>query len=137
MKIRQQTRRVILHYTATPVGRDVSVDEVRRWHQDRGWSDIGYHYLVDAGGEIRRGRPLRFVGAHAKGANYDSIGIAYVGGLDENGDDTMTACQADAIRQLLHALRVIYGDLSFHGHREFKNTMCPGFDVRDRFKDVL
>ena len=137
MKIRQNTKRIIVHYTATPLGRDVTVDEVRHWHKRRGWSDIGYHYLIDAGGEIHKGRPLRFVGAHAKGANHDSIGIAYVGGLSESGDDTMTRCQGEAIRELVHSLRVVYGNLSLHGHREFKNTMCPGFDIKDKFSDVL
>ncbi|QDP46893.1 MAG: putative endolysin [Prokaryotic dsDNA virus sp.] len=137
MKVRQHTRRVILHYTATPLGREVTVEEVRRWHKGRGWSDIGYHYLIDAGGVINIGRPLRFVGAHTKGQNYDSIGICYVGGLDQEGNDTMTVCQAEAIRYLFDSLQVAYGPLTLHAHREFKNTACPGFDVKDRFNDAL
>ena len=137
MKIRQKTERIILHYTATPKGRDVSVEDVRRWHMDRGWSDVGYHYLIDTAGYIHTARPLRFQGAHTKGQNWNSVGIAYVGGLDEDGRDTMTKDQASAIRHLVEALRTAYGPLTLHGHREFKNTMCPGFDVKDRFGDVL
>jgi N-acetylmuramoyl-L-alanine amidase len=137
MKIRQNTNRIILHYTATPKGQDVTVEDVRRWHVGRGWSDIGYHFLVDLDGYIHPARPVHMQGAHTKGQNWNSIGIVYVGGLDEDGNDTMTTEQARSIRHLIEALRTIYGPLTLHGHKEFKNTMCPGFEVNERFRDVL
>ena len=78
---------IIVHCTATRpewmVSRPLSdkVTEVKRWHvQDNGWADIGYHYLVDRGGAIATGRPLGKVGAHVRGRNTGSIGIALIGG---------------------------------------------------------
>jgi len=67
--------KIILHCTATPEGRDVSVDEIRQWHLDRGWSDIGYHYVIDINGNLQDGRPLTRAGAHVRGYNKGSIGI--------------------------------------------------------------
>ena len=49
-----------------------------------GWSDIGYHYLIKLDGTVQEGRPINKIGAHVGGHNRDSIGIAYVGGMDKN-----------------------------------------------------
>ncbi len=59
--------KIILHCSATPEGRDVSVDTIRKWHLDRGWSDIGYHYVVGLNGVISEGRPVERHGAHVRG----------------------------------------------------------------------
>ena len=67
--------RIILHCTATREGRDYSVDTIRKWHTDKGWSDIGYHYLVARDGAIYEGRPVERMGAHVRGYNANSIGI--------------------------------------------------------------
>lgn len=72
--------KIIIHCTATREGDDISVDTIRRWHLNRGWSDIGYHYVIDIKGNINAGRPIELMGAHTKGQNKYSIGIAYVGG---------------------------------------------------------
>lgn len=134
MKTRQKTRKIILHYTATPPGRDVDADTIRGWHLDKGWSDIGYHFVVKLDGTIEQGRALHLMGAHTKGQNHDSVGIAYVGGLDEDGHDTMTLEQDISVRRLIMALRTLYGyDLTLHGHNEFKGTLCPGFEVNTRY----
>jgi N-acetylmuramoyl-L-alanine amidase len=46
------------------------VAEVKRWHiQDRGWANIGYHFLIDRNGTVVAGRPLQDVGAHTQGHN--------------------------------------------------------------------
>ena len=95
--------RVILHCSATPEGREVSVETIREWHTDppprgRGWSDIGYHYVIHLNGEIEIGRPIEVQGAHVSGENEDSIGICYIGGVDAANEpkDTMTVLQAIA-----------------------------------------
>lgn len=73
---------LIIHCTATPAGREVSRAEVDRWHRQRGWNGIGYHYLIHLDGSIEQGRPEERMGAHCKGYNACSIGICYVGGLE-------------------------------------------------------
>lgn len=87
MKIKKSARhinRIIIHSTATPQGREVSVDDITRWHIARGFSTIGYHYLIGLDGTIDLGRSIHQIGAHAKGQNRRSIGVAYVGGCDSD-----------------------------------------------------
>ena len=58
---------IILHCSATPEGRDVSLDDIRRWHVDeRGWSDVGYHFVITLDGVVHAGRPMDIAGAHVK-----------------------------------------------------------------------
>ena len=66
---------IIVHCSATPEGRDVSVADIDRWHRERGFDGIGYHYVVYIDGSVHEGRPLNKVGAHCKGHNAHSIGI--------------------------------------------------------------
>jgi len=128
--------KIILHCSATPEGRDVKVDDIRRWHLANGWDDIGYHFCVYADGSIHRGRDLDKSGAHTYGHNRSSIGICYIGGVDKemNAKDTMTEMQDIAVLELVKSLRLIFGRLSLHGHNEFSSKSCPSFDVQDKYK---
>ena len=66
---------IIVHCTATPEGKDYTVDDITRWHKERGSKTIGYHYVVYRDGSVHEGRPLAEVGAHCKGHNAHSIGV--------------------------------------------------------------
>lgn len=122
---------IIVHCTATPAGRPVSAADVDRWHKQRGFNGIGYHYLVGADGYIELGRPENLAGAHCAGHNMHSIGVAYAGGLDADGRpaDTRSPLQKAAIRRLLADLRRRYPDASIRGHRDFAPKACPCFDA--------
>lgn len=123
---------IILHCSATPRGRDVSADDIRAWHLQRGFSDIGYHYIVLLDGSVAEGRPEEKAGAHCLGHNAHSIGICYVGGLDSDGitpADTRTPAQTAALRRLVAGMMKKYPGASLHGHREFAAKACPCFDV--------
>ena len=72
---------IIVHCTATKAGRHFNVDDVRRWHLQRNFRDIGYHFLVLLDGTVQQGRPLAEAGAHCTGHNARSIGVCYVSGL--------------------------------------------------------
>jgi N-acetylmuramoyl-L-alanine amidase len=132
--------RVILHCSATPEGREVSVETIREWHTDppprgRGWSDIGYHYVIHLNGKIELGRPIEVQGAHTSGENEDSIGICYIGGVNAANEpkDTMTVPQEIAFVEIVKSLRLIFGKLSIHGHNEFSTKACPSFLVEEKF----
>lgn len=130
---------IVIHYTATPPGwsdryatHEEAVAEIRRWHvEERGWSDIGYHFVIGIDGTVAKGRPVELVGAHVRGHNARSIGIAYIGGLGDQGDpaDTRTPEQTDAIRGLLQDLQGRYGTMRVVGHKDLAPSHCPGFDV--------
>ena len=98
---------IIIHCSATPEGRDVSADDIRSWHKARGWSDIGYHFVVNIDGFLQMGRPIEQIGAHAKGYNRKSIGICYIGGTDAdlNAKDTLNEAQRETIQALIIDLK--------------------------------
>ena len=131
----RELKRIILHCTATQLGQKVDVAQIDKWHKDRGWSGIGYHYVLYLDGTIATGRDIRKQGAHAKGQNHDSVGVAYVGGLDNNllPQDTMTMEQEMAFLHLVNSLRVVFGELSVHGHNEYSSKACPSFDVQVKY----
>tara|TARA_R110000764_G_scaffold162869_1_gene250180 strand:- start:3268 stop:3672 length:405 start_codon:yes stop_codon:yes gene_type:complete len=126
--------RIIVHCTATPEGRDVTVGEIRTWHLARNFSDVGYHYLITLNGTVEVGRPESKVGAHVSGHNKDSIGIAYAGGMDKsykNPKDTRTHPQKEALTWLIKELKDRYPGSTVHGHNEYSNKACPSFNVAD------
>lgn len=129
---------IIVHCTATPEGRNVSVEDITRWHIDRGFSTIGYHYVVLLDGTIKRGRIDEQVGAHCKGHNSRSIGIAYVGGCDKamRPKDTRTVPQRASLARLLKELKTKYPAASIIGHRDVAKTDCPAFDVKKWINEI-
>ena len=146
----KQTKRtineIIVHCTATPEGRDFTVQQIREMHvKGNGWRDIGYHYLVYRDGSVHNGRPVEQIGAHCSGHNAHSIGVCYVGGCDANKrlpngqlapKDTRTPIQKTALRQLLKRLKEIYPAAKIHGHRDFANKACPSFDATSEYADL-
>jgi len=136
----REINRVILHCTATKEGQDISLETIRGWHVvGNGWQDIGYHYVILLNGDIALGRNLFTQGSHTRGENEDSIGVAYVGGLDEKGKpkDTMSLYQDIAFMRLFESLSVTFGKLDLHGHNEFSNKACPSFDVQSKYKFLI
>ena len=108
-------------------------DEIRRWHLERGWRDIGYHYLIDRDGSSIEGRPLDQTGAHVKGRNTGTIGVCLMGGHGSSENDGFTDHftpeQDAALRQLIDALVSRYGSMKVTGHNQYAAKACPGFYV--------
>lgn len=131
---------IIVHCTATPEGRDVSVDTIRRWHvSGNGWSDIGYHYVIALDGTVNTGRPLERPGAHCAGHNARSIGVCYVGGLAADGHtprDTRTPSQRRALLGLLRELKKKYLGAAIRGHRDYSSKACPCFDATREYQSL-
>ena len=131
--------KIIVHCSATPEDRDVSIDTIRKWHvEDNGWSDIGYHWVITLSGSIEKGRPESRSGAHAKGFNKNSIGVCYIGGVDKdmNPKDTRTEGQKEALRCLLEDLKDRYPNAEIIGHRDVSSKACPSFDAKTEYKDI-
>lgn len=130
---------IIVHCTATPEGKDFTVDDVTRWHIKRGFSTIGYHYLIYRDGSVHKGRDINVSGAHCTGHNRNSIGVCYVGGCAPNSTspkDTRTDAQKTALVDLLRKLRVLYPQAKIHGHRDFANKACPSFDATKEYRNI-
>ena len=144
---------IIIHCSDSPEGRNDKAEDIRRWHKQRGFNDIGYHYVIDLDGTIEQGRPIEQAGAHCTGHNRNSIGICYIGGaywrdgVNAKGKpikgkdgkavlipkDTRTLLQRIAMKELVAQLLGMFPEATVHGHREFANKACPCFDVQAEF----
>lgn len=129
---------LIVHCTATPYGREVTVNQIDAWHRQRGFACIGYHYVIGLDGCINLGRDIATAGAHCLHFNQYSIGIAYVGGLDASGKpvDTRTAAQRDALRRLLTHLKQQFPGARIVGHNDLANKACPCFNAAEEYNDI-
>ena len=130
--------KIIIHCSATKEGADFHVKDIDRWHKQRGYKCVGYHYVITLDGAIEKGRNEDEIGAHCKGYNANSIGICYIGGLDKEGNakDTRTVQQRAALYLLLNQLKEKYPNATIHGHNEFANKACPSFDVQAEYGDM-
>lgn len=138
-KSRRIITEIIVHCSATREGQNVTVPQIRAAHLQRGFSDIGYHYVVYLDGSIHEGRNVDAIGAHCTGHNANSIGVCYVGGVLTDGKtpkDTRTPMQKEALVKLLTDLKKLYPRATIHGHREYANKACPCFDVRSEYKNI-
>lgn len=128
--------KAIIHCSDSRYG---DVDLFRKWHKDRGWIDIAYHYVilncyptfehydnktpdVKSDGAIQSGRQVRLQGAHCRGHNEHSIGICLVGKAE------FTGSQIISLAKLLS--RQKFSHLDIFGHCEFnKSKTCPNIDM--------
>lgn len=127
--IPMKPKRIIVHCSATPNGKSVDIDTIRIDHiKNRGFTDVGYHELINVDGQIQHGRPLNVQGAHCEGNNSDSIGICLV------GTDKFSKKQLDALRYQISSIVQIFdiGVQFIYSHNEFDSARkqgktCPGF----------
>jgi N-acetyl-anhydromuramyl-L-alanine amidase AmpD len=150
---------IVIHCSATFECIDIDSNTIRSWHTTpknmggRGWSDIGYHYIIRLDGAVERGRYEEKIGAHVRGHNKNTLGICYIGGLDNKGKpkDTRTKAQKHALLMLIESLCDKYQIKSIKGHRDYSEDQnkdgiiekwewmksCPCFDVETEYKHLI
>lgn len=143
---RKSTDAIVIHCTATPYKVEHNRDSIDAMHKARGFSMIGYHYLIGLDGTLYSGRPMDAVGAHVKGFNDSTLGVSYVGGLGPDGKpmDTRTWRQTKTMVALIvDRLLTRYPQAVILGHRDLSPDMdhdgwveaneyikqCPCFDA--------
>lgn len=149
---RRETRYIIAHgtatgpYVASPSTNRRIVERIRAEHRRRGFRAIGYHWLVAPDGEILPGRPEHEIGAHARGWNSVSIGVALIGGLDADRRPDPSAYTPEQLRSfwaLIEAIAARHPGAVICGHRDLSpdgdgdgaiephewTTLCPLIDV--------
>jgi len=127
IELRRKVDTIVIHHTGTPPGKYIPVFQIREWHIERGYADIGYHEVIQPGGKIEAGRDRNKIGAHVKGQNTGKIGIALVGDGREGFDEGMHK----ALKLLLVHYRKMIPGVRIVGHRDLAATICPGFDVAE------
>lgn len=136
---KRNIKELIVHCSATPEGKDFTVNDIRKWHLARGFSDVGYHYVIYRDGSIHVGRNESVSGAHCTGHNTISIGICYIGGLATDGKtpkDTRTPAQKASLLKLLKELKAKYPKAKIHSHKDFANKACPSFDATKEYASI-
>ena len=138
---------LVIHCTATKAGREVSSDEIRRWHTDpvckggRGWKQVGYTDMIHQDGRVERlvrnnedanVDPWEITNG-ASGYNAISRHIVYVGGVDANdvnkAKDTRTPAQKEALKRYVRDFHMRFPQVKIIGHNQLASKACPSFDV--------
>ena len=136
MEVRKSTKYLVVHCSATRPSQDIGVKEIRGWHKNQGWADVGYHYVIRRDGKVERGRAENLVGSHVAGRNSNSIGVCMVGGVSQNNfekaENNFTPAQFASLKTLLNMLADKYKGAVVLGHRDFPKVSkaCPSFDAR-------
>lgn len=129
----RKINKIILHCSATPPTMDIGVNVIREWHLDRGFTDVGYHWVIMRNGTLEKGRPEVEMGAHAKGHNEDSVGVCLVGGVNDlnEPDANYTLAQYSTLSFLFRHLKLKYNNPAILGHRDLSGTgkACPCVDA--------
>lgn len=138
IKSKRIINEIIIHCSATVEGKDYTTEDIKKWHKARGFSDIGYHYIIYRDGSIHNGRNVNISGAHCTNHNAHSIGICYIGGVDKYNKpkDTRTLEQKNSLKNLLLKLKVLYPKATIHGHNEYANKACPCFNVKKEYLNI-
>lgn len=140
---------IMIHCTATPPRREVSVKELDAWHKARNFEPYeangkkvyaGYHLLVHIDGSYERIRPDEHRGQHCSQSNMNNraVSICYVGGVDINNKpcDTRTEAQKRTLLTLVRTMRAKYPHAQIVGHRDFAPKACPSFDAKFEYREV-
>ena len=138
MAIRNETKWLVIHCSATRPSQDIDANTVDNWHRARGFFEIGYNYFIKRDGTMETGRDVDQVGAHAKGYNHNSVGIAMAGGVSEKdikiAENNFTKEQFQTLDELLQMLVEKYPSAHIIGHNQISTKDCPSFDVQSYLK---
>ena len=127
---------IIFHCSATKPSMNIGADWIRELHiKEKGYNDIGYHFVVRRNGAIEDGRPMGIVGAHCLNHNTNTIGVCLVGGIDINGkpENNFTPEQFESAQLLTNSLVDLLPSIKkLSGHKDYAQRACPCFEVKDK-----
>lgn len=142
MNTRKRTDYIVVHCSATRPSQDIGLLEIDKWHRQRGFRKVGYHYIIRRDGTVELGRSLDEIGAHARGFNSRSVSICMVGGVAEDNvkqaENNFTPAQFSALSNLTDTLKELYNEAEVIGHRDLPNVAkdCPSFNVKEWLLDT-
>jgi hypothetical protein len=112
---------IVVHHSASPL--DTDVEEIRRWHMERGFSDIGYHKIITNDGIIHEARPENIVPASVKGKNKGTVAVCLTGNFDRY---MPTEFQLIALQLQILKWKEGHPTAKVVGHRDLGSSECPG-----------
>lgn len=136
---------IIWHWTNNYIDQfHIGAEELDRYYQARGFSELPYHFIIKRDGTIQAGRKINTIGGHAKNFNEYTIGVAFVAGFNCPSTTgfpeankyisakSITQAQYDSMDLFLTAAYKRWPGIESWGHRDLpnnNNVMDPGFDV--------
>jgi hypothetical protein len=131
---------IVVHHTAFPSERvtrtraaeSAHVREIQRWHRERGFATIGYHFVVAPSGRIFRGRPVDRQGAHVAGHNVGTVGIALMGDFEHERPSAAAVASLDYVRASLVPGGANVPLLGHRDHTGHAANACPGRFLEER-----
>lgn len=124
----QKANKIIVHHNGAGSKPNIpdfkgkeTIRAIERWHVEvNNWNALGYHFIIAPNGDIYQGRPIFVRGAHAGYKNnINSIGIMLYGNFDYENPTTE---QIKALKELIVHLNIY----DIYGHKDVRNTTCPG-----------
>lgn len=131
-KQRASTEAIFVHCSATKPSMNWGLREIRQSHKERGFLDVGYHFIIKRDGTIEAGRDEDVIGAHVEGYNSTSVGVCLVGGVDDRmkPEANFTPAQMQSLRSLLVTLLAKYEGSTLRAHHDVAPKACPSFDLK-------
>jgi N-acetyl-anhydromuramyl-L-alanine amidase AmpD len=120
---------IVVHHSASPTS--TTFKQIYRWHTiERGWSDVGYHFVILGDGTIQEGRDINKTGAHCRACNKTSVGICVTGNTNNVKPNPQ---QLESLHDLLECLQYDFNIEIEHvyTHREKGKTECPGNHLQE------
>lgn len=100
---------------------------------EKGYADLGYHFVIGPDGTIYEGRDLRIRGAHVdpqgdaqRGYTFGNTGTVGIALIGEFNGASPTAKQMEALKKLIASLRDSFDIRCMTHHRDVNPTDCPG-----------
>lgn len=110
---------------------DVSrrIESIRRSHVQRGWADIGYHYVVDPHGRVWEARSTSLQGAHVEDNNEHNLGVVVLGNFNVHAP---TSAATNSLDRFVASQMQRYGVRigRVYTHQELRPTACPGTNLQ-------
>ena len=125
---------IVVHCTATP--QSTTIESIKNyWRNDLGWSNVGYHYMIQDDGTIVQIADESWITNGVRGYNKDSIHVCWIGG---KLNDNRTKQQREALIRKLSELKAKYPQATIQGHRDFPGVTkaCPQFDAKNEYKNL-
>lgn len=120
--------KVIIHCSDSDLKHHDNIDIIRQWHLDRGWVDVGYHYVITKSNGLQIGREINKTGAHVLKHNIGSIGICLTGKTFFSNEQYKTLYAL--CNNLISIFNLDIKDIL--GHYELdQNKTCPNFNMVD------
>lgn len=129
---------IVVHHSGGP--RSQTVEQIRKYHTDppphgRGWSKIGYPFLITEDGRLHFGHDWREPGINVGGMNSVCLGICVIGD-NTKGAEAWNEKQVDALVTFLDTMSAMFPDAQIVGHKTLRPTACPGRQVQEYYTPV-